>query len=227
MTKASDRAYETIRAMILSGEVPSGAKLSEEALASRCGVSRTPVREALRRLESELLISRSETLRSFVADWSMDDVKDAFELREMLESHAASRAAQRIEPEQLERLRALNERIFEAVDRSEPNIADFIEHNRVFHAIILEAAGSPRLASALARVIEQPVVWRTAHNYGSDNLQRSYREHAELLAALERRDESWAAAVMTAHVRRAFHTYADAHANQREDDDKADERHAA
>jgi hypothetical protein len=67
VSRASDRAYEAIRSMILSGELPAGAQLAEEALAERCGVSRTPVREALRRLESDLLVTRTDTQRSFVA----------------------------------------------------------------------------------------------------------------------------------------------------------------
>lgn len=212
MTRASDHAYATIRAMILSGEVRSGEKLSEEALALRCGVSRTPVREALRRLEDELLIRRSDTLRSFVADWSIADVEDNFILRGLLESYAARRAAQRIRPAQLGALQAINARLLAFVQPSSPDVSGFLECNREFHAVILEAADSPRLMAALTRVIEQPVVWRTAQNYGRDNLLRSYGEHAELLAALERHDGDWAEAVMRSHIRRAFHTYADAHA---------------
>ena len=78
MSRASDRAYETIRTRILSGDLPPGAQLVEEALAELCGVSRTPVRDALRRLEAELLVERSDTQRSFVSDWSLHDVADAF-----------------------------------------------------------------------------------------------------------------------------------------------------
>ena len=68
MSRASNRAYETIRSMILSGELQAGAQLAEEALAERCGVSRTPVRDALRRLEADLLVTRTDTHRCFVAD---------------------------------------------------------------------------------------------------------------------------------------------------------------
>ena len=70
---------------------------------------------------------------------------------------------------------------------------------------------SRRLASLLSTLIEQPVVWRTAHHYGREALQRSHSEHEELLAAFARHDGAWAEAVMTAHIRRAFHAYADAH----------------
>jgi len=200
--------------MILSGQLAPGAQLSEEALAETCGVSRTPVRDALRRLESELFIRRSESQRSFVAEWSLNDLEDAFELRAMLEGQAARRAAERINPFQLEQLRSHNRRICEAISSEEPDVVRFLEHNRIFHTIILDAAGSPRLTSMLGLLIEQPVVWRTAQNYGRDNLQRSHHEHEELLAAFARSDGVWATAIMTAHIRRAFHAYADAYKAQ-------------
>ena len=214
MSRASDHAYAAIRAMILSGELAPGAQLSEGGLAEACGVSRTPVRDALRRLESELFIRRSESQRSFVAEWSLDDLEEAFELRAMLEGQAARRAAERIGPLQLEQLRAHNRRIHDAISANEPDVAGFLEHNRQFHTIILDAAGSPRLASMLGLLIEQAVVWRTAQSYDRDNLQRSHHEHEELLAAFARGDGEWAAATMTAHIRRAFHSYADAYRAQ-------------
>ena len=183
-------------------------------MAEACGVSRTPVREALRRLEAELFIRRSGSQRSFVAEWSLDDLEDAFDLRAMLEGHAARRAAERITPLQLEQLRAHNRRIYEAISEMEPDVTRFLEHNRLFHSIILDAAGSPRLTSMLGLLIEQPVVWRTAQSYGRENLQRSHHEHDELLAAFARGDGAWAAAMMTAHIRRAFHAYRDAYQAQ-------------
>ena len=211
MSRASEHAYSVIRGMILSGELAPGTQLSEESLALRCQVSRTPVRDALRRLESDLFVRRSESQRTFVAEWSLDDIEDAFELRAMLEGLAARRAAQRIGAEGIKRLQAHNRAILKAVSAQVPDIAAFLEHNREFHAIILESAGSARLASTLGRLIEQPVVWRTAQHYDRENLQRSYSEHEELLAAFARGDGDWAASIMNGHIRRAFHTYVDAH----------------
>lgn len=211
MSRASEQAYGQIRAMILSGALPPGEQIREEWLAEQCGVSRTPVREALRRLESELFIRRSERQRSFVADWSLDDIEDAFVLRELMEGLAARRAAQRITPAQLAALTAENRAIGVAVSTDPPNVQAFLEHNRNFHATILEAANSPRLTNLLARLIEQPVVWRTAQSYDVVDLQRSHKDHSELLAAFQRRDGGWAESVMAGHIRRAFHTYADAH----------------
>ena len=211
MSKASERAYTQIRAMILAGELPAGVQLGEEALAERCGVSRTPIRDALRRLEGELLVKRSGTQRTFVADWSLDDVADAFELRALLEGHAARRAAERMNDAVLQRMREANRAIAAAVRSDPPDVAAFLEGNREFHAAMLEASGSPRLAALLATLIEQPVVWRTAHHYGREALRRSHGEHEQLLAAVARRDGGWAEAVMAGHIRRAYHAYADAH----------------
>lgn len=215
MSRASDRAYVLIRDMILSGELPSGAKIGEEALAEQCGVSRTPIREALSRLEAELLIRRTDTQRSFVADWSLDDVEEMFELRGLLESRAARRAAERISWSQIERLKTHHNAIGEAIYAETPDTALFIEHNHHFHGVILEASASAQLTTMLARIVERPIVHRTAQNYSFDDLKRSHRQHGELLAAFEQRDPAWAEAVMISHIRRAFHAYATAHIGQR------------
>jgi DNA-binding GntR family transcriptional regulator len=211
MSRASDRAYTQIRGMILSGHLAPGAPLREEQLAESCGVSRTPVRDALRRLEAEAFVRRNESQRSYVADWSLDEMEEAFQLRAMLEAHAAKRAAIRVSWDQLERLKSINKMIFQAISKESPDIPAFLDHNRQFHAIILEAAKSDRLANMLAKLIEQPVLLRTALQYDRGNLLRSHHEHEELLAAFARRDGDWAEAVMTSHIRRAFHAYADAH----------------
>lgn len=216
MSRASDRAYDHIRSMILSGELQSGSQIREEALAELCGVSRTPVRDALRRLETEMFVRRNGSQRSFVADWSLDDLEDAFQLRAMLEAHAAKRAAARISRDQLARMRFHNAQLKQAIDASRPDVPKFLDNNRLFHALILEAAASERLASMLLQVTEQPVVLRTARQYDLENLRRSHHEHDEVLIAFDNRDGEWAAAVMTAHIRRAFHAYAEAHSTNTE-----------
>jgi DNA-binding GntR family transcriptional regulator len=207
MSSASDRAYAAIKAMILSGELASGSQLREEHLAERCGVSRTPVREALHRLEADLLVRRNETQRSFVAEWSLDDIEQAFELRGMLESHAAKRAAERMTAPQLDRLRTCNAALHAAIAGPCPDISAFLAQNRAFHRGIVEAAESARLTAILARIVEQPIVWRTAQKFNQDDLLHSWREHDDLLAAFARRDGAWAASVMATHIRRAFHTF--------------------
>ena len=207
MTRAADRAYAEIRSLILSGDAAPGTQLTEEQLADICGVSRTPVRDALRRLEAELYIVRSDSQRAFVADWSQADVDEMFTLRGMLEAHAARRAATRLDAAGVAALRDCNAAIEAAVSRGEPDIRAFLDSNREFHRLIVEAARSPRLAATLATLVEHAVVRRTALHYGRGQLEQSAREHRELILAFEARDPDWAHAVMTGHIRRAFHAF--------------------
>jgi len=207
VSKASERAYGEIRSLILSGDAPPGTQLTEAQLADICGVSRTPVREALRRLETELYLVRSDSQRIFVADWNSDDLAEMFTLRAMLEAHAAGRAATRIEGAALDHLRAANDRIATAVAADTPDVATFLSENRCFHDIVITAAGSPRLAAMIAALVEQPVVRRTAARYSRTELARSTHEHGELIQAFATRDADWARAVMTGHIRRAFHAF--------------------
>ena len=207
MSRASDQAYAHIRSLIVSGDAPAGTQLTEAQLADICGVSRTPVRDALRRLEAELLIVRSGSQRMFVADWSREDIDEMFTLRGMLESHAAIRAARAMTHARLDDLVAANARIEAAIAGPVPDIVSFLENNRRFHAIILDVAASPRLTTMLTALVEQPVVRRTAALYGRAELARSAHEHAELIQAFAAADSHWAGAVMTGHIRRAFHTF--------------------
>jgi DNA-binding GntR family transcriptional regulator len=207
VSRAADRAYAEIRTLILSGDARPGTQLKEEQLADICGVSRTPVRDALRRLEAELYVVRSGSQRAFVADWSHEDVDEMFALRGMLEAHASARAATRFTRDQLDALIDCNVAIEQAVLRDRPDIGAFLDGNRAFHRIVIDAAASPRLAATLATLTEQPVVRRTAMGYGREQLAQSAREHRELIQAFEAADPEWAKSVMTAHIRRAFHAF--------------------
>ena len=118
MSRASEQAYAKIRAYLLSGAVKAGEQLTEDQLAQITGVSRTPVREAVRRLEDELLLVRSDTKRLFVADWSRDDIEEMFTLRQMLECHAAERAARRLTRGQVAALELVNRELKAAISSS-------------------------------------------------------------------------------------------------------------
>ncbi len=211
MSKASDAAYRLIRAEILAGNLAPGEQLREEQLAEVCGVSRTPVREALRRLEVERFVRRSDSQRTFVNEWSFDEIEESFALRALLEGRAASRAASRISDDALARLDSHNFAIRRAIAGPAMDVGAFLDHNRAFHAIVLEAAGSPNLAQLLTGIVEQPIVARTARHYDRTQIGRSLAEHEELVLAFRRRDPAWAEAVMTGHIRRAFHAYSDAY----------------
>ncbi|WP_310475878.1 GntR family transcriptional regulator [Sandarakinorhabdus sp.] len=206
-SSAADRAYAEIRGLILAGDANPGTPLREEALADIVGVSRTPIRDALRRLEAELYAVRTPGGRLVVADWNVDDVVEMFALRAMLEGHAAARAARRVTAAQLAELKSCNAAIEAAVARPEPDIASFLAGNRRFHDLVLAASASVRLTTMLTGLVEQPIVRRTATRYDRSDLARSAHEHDQLIQAFAAHDEEWACAVMTAHIRRALHAF--------------------
>ena len=220
MSTASDTAYEKIRRHLLARRVRPGDRLTEEQLSEIAGVSRTPVREAVQRLERELLLMRTASNRIVVPDWGEDEIDEMFTLRQMLEGHAAERAATRLSHSQIEELERINAQLHEAVlsdgKTGDPDVARFLDANRLFHEAVTRAANSPRLGQILATLVEQPVVLHTAQEYSVEDLKQSARDHDELIAAFRARDPHWARAVMGSHLRRAFHVFAQAMREQRE-----------
>ncbi len=207
MSRASDRAYDEIKSRILRGTLPPGMQLKEEDLAEICGVSRTPVRDAMHRLETEMFIQRSDSQRSFVSNWSISDIEELFTLRTMLEGHAAAQAAERVTPKMLAELRSNVAAIDAVIDHPLPDVDAFLIKNAQFHGLIIHAAASNRLAHLVNKLVLPAIVHRTALRYDADQLRRSLAEHVEIVSALDARDPDWARAVMTSHIRRAFHVY--------------------
>lgn len=206
MAKAADIAYETIRTRILDGRFPPDARLKETELVGVCGVSRTPVREALRRLAAEDFVVIHRNQGAQVRSWSDDDLEDLFSLRALLEGYAAARAAARITPEQLRRARAAIEemdRVLEGPVGQSDKVTEFLRLNRVVHETVWEASGSRRLISMLGRLVEQALMAHTAQRFSVARIAESHHHHQELVRALEARDPAWAQSIMTSHIRAA------------------------
>lgn len=206
--RAAERAYVTVRDGILAGIYTAGTRLTETELAQSAGVSRTPVREALRRLDSEGLVNFEPNHGAVVAAFELEDAEEIFELRALLEPVCARRAAERATPDTLAELRALAERqIEESSRRSGGHLARIGALNDQFHRLIRRAADSPRLAKTLAGLIEAPLILRTFAQYAPDELQRSADQHLELVQAIEAHDGPWAHSVMHAHILAGRATY--------------------
>jgi DNA-binding GntR family transcriptional regulator len=196
-----DKAYQAVRDGIIDGRWRPSTRITEQEVAAVAGVSRTPVREALRRLHAEGLVDFTPNQGAMVTTWGAEDADEIFELRALLESHGAARAAQRATPEQIAELRDLAERQYaESVRRENGFLERIGDLNNRFHHKMQEAAASARLSRTLASLLEAPLIMKTFLNYTEDDLQRSAAHHLELVRALERRDAEWAASVMRSHV---------------------------
>lgn len=201
MSKATEKAYSIIRENILSGDFQPGLHLKEGELVELCGVSRTPVRDALRQLATDRYVVTRRNQGVFVNEWSVDDIKDIFELRSILESLVAERAALHISEEQLNTLRTVHRTIQDMLDKnSAPKIEVFLSENKVFHQVLIDAAQSRTLADTLAQIVQPPLIAQTARQYGSRELQQSNDHHRDIILALEARDGAWAASVMKTHI---------------------------
>jgi DNA-binding GntR family transcriptional regulator len=154
---------ERLRALILTGEYGPEERLIEEQLAERLGVSRTPVRQALTMLEAEGLVEIAPNRGATVCSFSTEDVWDIYDLRAVLEGHAARRAAGRIERVELERLRELvgeMEGLAGRFEDHEEEIRTLVKLNQEFHWTIVEASRNRRLRRLINRTVEIPLMFK-------------------------------------------------------------------
>lgn len=201
MSNAAERAYQSIRQRIMDGTFAPGAPLREEMLASEIGVSRTPVRDALRRLLADGLVESTRNLGTFVAEITTDDLLEVYELRAMLEGFAARRAALRITPAELAELEALADAMEAIEGPEEARIARFHALNAQFHTLLVRAARSRRLEGMLARAFQVPLVLLKQYRMQEwVNITRSNRQHREIIEALAARNAEWAGMVVGAHL---------------------------
>lgn len=205
MQKSVEKAYGVIQSLIQSGKFDSGKRIRQEELVQLCGVSRTPIRDALRLLEKEGLIELRSNNGAYVTSWHEDELELIFELRAELESIAARRAASRITPEQIRRMERLAQKMEQLAARDhiryEPRIR---AANREFHRVVLEAAASRHLSTMVLLVLEAPHSLRTLRQYSKEDIIRSMNHHREILDALRSGDGVTAASLMRTHVYASF-----------------------
>jgi DNA-binding GntR family transcriptional regulator len=192
--------YEALASEIVRGIHPAGSRLPESDVAERLGVSRTPVREALQRLHENGFVELSRDRGARVAFWGDAEIDDIFELRVLLEGHAARRAATR-GVEALADLEHLCDQMDALLDRTDQTAYDEItELNMRFHQTLHQSAGSRLLPKLLSGVIQVPLVRHTFHHYSKSEMSRSFSQHRDLVAAVRAKDGLWAQAIMQTHV---------------------------
>ncbi|MBP2474607.1 DNA-binding GntR family transcriptional regulator [Crossiella equi] len=201
MALAAEKAYQTLRAGILDGTHKPTERLGEVELAEGLGLSRTPVREALRRLEVEGLVELEPHRGARVAQWSTEDVEELYDLRVLLESFLATRAASRVTPDVLRHLARLRDGMAQAARPGKRQDLDQLaELCDRFHAVLAEAAASPRVTALLATAADIPHTLRTFRHHDPAELARTLSHHRELVDALAAGDAAWAECVMRAQV---------------------------
>jgi DNA-binding GntR family transcriptional regulator len=199
MTTSAELAYEHVKSKILSGEYGGGTRMPEDTIAGALGVSRTPVRDALRRLESEGLIESAPNSGARVARWTEVELTEIANMRILLESYAAELAARKIRPDQIKALIVQCD-IMQAASEGEPDIATVSSSNLSFHRLVAQASGNSRLVASLEPLWHLPMVLRKYSLFSTERLARSVQHHREITTALEANDPNWAQSIMHAHL---------------------------
>jgi DNA-binding GntR family transcriptional regulator len=197
-------AYHQIRQGIVEGLYRPGERIVEKRLADDLQLSRTPIREAIRMLQSEGLVHSLPNRGATVRDLTVVGIGDLYEVRGRLEALAGELAARRATTEQIERLSQAESAFAGAVRKMDINDIDAIRRvfhlNDEFHLIMLESAGNERLTQTLIRTVDHPLVFQAFRHYNLSAMRRSALFHRLIFEAIQARESVRAGNLVLEHI---------------------------
>ena len=196
-----DVVFNTLRQAILKGELKPGERLMEIQLANKLGVSRTPVREAIRKLELEGLVLMIPRKGAEVAEITRQDMEDVLEVRTALEELAVKDACDHITDAQLSELKKASSEFKKALLEGK-DLVTCADADMHFHNVILSATNNRRLIQMLNNLSEQMYRYRMEYLKDRQSHGILVKEHEEILRALEHRDEEAALQATCSHIER-------------------------
>jgi DNA-binding GntR family transcriptional regulator len=179
--------YSALKEAILRGQLQPGTRLREADIAAQMGISRAPIREALRQLEQEGLAVNSPYKGTFVATFTPDDIRELCAVRSLLEGYAVAQAVQRITPDDIERLTAIMDEML-AVARQDVDLAVFIEKDLSFHEEICRLSGNRRLFAVWSTLASQTRLYFMMVNQAYLDREAVARLHTPALEAIRAQD---------------------------------------
>ena len=188
---------EELRKTISAGELAPGQPIRQDSIAQRMGVSRVPLREALKTLEAEGQVIYQPHRGYSVAELSLSDLLEVYRMRELLESEAARVAVERFEDADLTRVRDAQQDVEDAAEQGD--LVAMIAANRRFHFALLEPAGMPRLLRVVRTLWDTTDAYRAVYYNAEPNRKRVRAEHAEILHAAHDRDAESLVELLTHH----------------------------
>ncbi|MGE0239679.1 MAG: GntR family transcriptional regulator [Parvibaculaceae bacterium] len=196
-TRSDDMAHR-LESEILGGTLPPGTRLDEHSLARRFGVSRTPVREALRQLVSSGLVHIRPHHGAVVRQLTLPELIEMFQVVAELEGLGARLAARRISKEEREQLRASHEKCKQHVKKREEEL--FLNENNRLHDIILLASGNRFLIGETRKLVRRVNPYRRFVTQRPGTMEKSVREHAAVISAVETGNGAEAQDLMRRHL---------------------------
>ena len=193
-----DVVFNTLRDAILRGELKPGERLMEMHLANKLGVSRTPIREAIRMLEQEGLAVTVPRKGAQVARMTEKDLQDVLEVRDALDELAVSSACAHITEEQINELRETVKEFERAIQSGD--VRKMVQADEDFHNVIYRAADNPKLETIVKNLREQMYRYRYEYIKDHTDYKQLVREHAAIIAGFERHDVAYVRAAMHTHL---------------------------
>lgn len=193
--------FEHLREAIIKGKLRPGERLMEMQLADEMGVSRTPVREAIRKLELEGLVIMVPRRGAYVADLSIKDVAETFEIRSALEALAAALAAERITPEESEEMERILVRIGTAIENED--LQQTVELDEQYHNLMYQASRNDRLMQILNNLREQIQRFRITTLAMPGRVRGVLHEHRSIAEAISERNSELAHRLALEHIENA------------------------
>lgn len=181
-----EKILETIRDAILKGSLKAGERVSEPELAERFGISRTPIREAFRQLESEGYLEVIPRKGAVVASLSERDIEEFYAIKIILEGFAARMAADNLTTKDIERLEATNERLQQIA--KEGDVKNFFRIHNEFHEGFIRAAGNDKLYEMISQLVLRFKRLRLASLSQPGRMEISVEEHRNLIQAFKNHD---------------------------------------
>lgn len=188
----------SLRESIIRGELKPGTKLTEPELAARLGISRTPIRESFRQLESEGFLTVIPRKGAVVSNITRKDIEDFYELKSLLEGYAARIAAEKMSEKDINKLIQINKDLADCAEKS--NYEKFFVKNEEFHNYFLSLCGNEKLVEIRDTMVKRFLGFRMAALSLPGRLTESVRQHEQAIKAFKRKDGRLAEAILVEHA---------------------------
>jgi len=192
-----EQIVSSLRDSIIKGDLKPGQKLTEPELAERLGISRTPIREAFRQLESEGFLTVMPRRGAVVSSMSKQEIDDFYELKSLLEGYAARVATEKISSQEIEKLKTINENLEKAAEADDTEL--FFKKNEEFHNVFLSLCGNEKMREIRDAMVQRFLRFRLQALAVPGRKMESVKQHRAIIRAFEEGHGRLAEAVVVEH----------------------------
>jgi DNA-binding GntR family transcriptional regulator len=199
-----EKIADKIRTDIIKGNYEDGERLVEPKLAKSLGISRTPIREALRQLETEGFIEIVPRKGAIVKELTLKDIDDLYAIKANLEGLAARLATKYISDKEISKLKEINEKFYQIRNKSKNIVEEYLKYNIDFHQIFIKSSNNRKLIETLDGLARNFQRFKRMLVAKSERLEEAYKEHAEIIKSFESRNADLAEKTVRWHIEKGW-----------------------